>query len=125
MKRFFLALVLMLFITGLLTAAAPLPNTTITLVHGLPSTMNVGEVNTVVVEVTSDQDFLQVQALPSFAYPGKGVVAVQGGDRAGRGTSGRRGRTCSCGGGSPLSGRLCCRTGLHVRSKSPLNFVKN
>ena len=87
MKRFFLALVLMLFITGLLTAAAPLPNTTITLVHGLPSTMNVGEVNTVVVEVTSDQDFLQVQALPSFAYPGKGVVAVQGGDRAGRGTS--------------------------------------
>ena len=27
------------------------------------------------------------QALPSFQFPGKGVVAVQGGDHAGSGTS--------------------------------------
>ena len=39
MKRFFLALVLVLFITGLLTAAAPLPNTTIELVREFPDTM--------------------------------------------------------------------------------------
>ena len=89
MKRFFSVLVLVLFISGLLTAAAPLPNTTITLVNGsgLPDTMEVGEKHTVVVEVTSDQPFLGVQAMPSFAYPGKGIVAVQGGDRAGSGTS--------------------------------------
>ena len=49
--------------------------------------MNVGDRYTVVVEVTSDQPFLGVQAMPSFAYPGKGVVAFQGGDHAGRGTT--------------------------------------
>jgi hypothetical protein len=37
--------------------------------------------------VESDQEFLSAQALPSFQFPGKGVVAVQGGDRSGRGTS--------------------------------------
>jgi hypothetical protein len=87
MKRFFSALVLALFISGLLTAAAPLPNTNIVLVHGLPATMNVGEQYTVEVQVVSDQPFLGVQAMPSFAYPGKGVVAVHGGDRVGRGTT--------------------------------------
>jgi hypothetical protein len=40
-----------------------------------------------VVDVTSNQEFLLAQAMPSFAYPGKGVVAVQGGEHAGRGTS--------------------------------------
>ncbi len=88
MKRFYPVLVLVLFLTVLLTAATPLPNTNITLVgDGLPATMNVGEKVTVVVEVTSDQPFLGVQAMPSFAYPGKGVVAVQGGDHATGGTS--------------------------------------
>ena len=90
MKRFFSVIVLVLFVTGLLTAAAPLPNTSFALVdelEGLPDTMVVGEIYTVQVEVTSDQPFLAVQAMPSFAYPGKGVVAVQGGDHAGRGNS--------------------------------------
>ena len=49
--------------------------------------MNVGETFTVIVQVESDLEFNSVQALPSFMFPGKGVVAVQGGDRAGRGTS--------------------------------------
>jgi hypothetical protein len=49
--------------------------------------MVVGERVTLEVYVTSDQPFLGVQAMPSFAYPGKGVVAVQGGDRATGGTS--------------------------------------
>lgn len=80
-------LVLMALVTGLLTAAAPLPEPTITLVKGLPSTMNVGETTTVIVQVESDQPFTSVMALPSFQFPGKGVVAVQGGDRAGSGTS--------------------------------------
>jgi hypothetical protein len=87
MKRFFPVLVLALITVGFLTAAAPAPNTTFTLVQGLPTTMNVGEVYTVVVQVNSDQEFTSATALPSFQYPGKGVVAVQGGDRAGRGTS--------------------------------------
>jgi hypothetical protein len=83
MKRIFSVLILVLLISGLLTAAAPLPITTITLVgKGLPAKMIVGDQYTVVVEVTSDQPFLGVQAMPSFAYPGKGVVAVQGGERA-------------------------------------------
>jgi hypothetical protein len=78
---------LMLLMTGVLTAAAPLPNTTFTLVSGLPSTMSVGETYTVVVQVESDVPFSSVHANPSFQFPGKGVVAVQGGDRAGSGTS--------------------------------------
>jgi hypothetical protein len=80
-------LVLMALATGLLTAAAPLPVTTFTLVSGLPSTMNVGDTYTVVVRVDSDQQFISAQALPSFQYAGKGVVAVQGGSRMGSGTS--------------------------------------
>jgi hypothetical protein len=78
---------LLAVMTGVLTAAAPLPVTTFTLVSGLPSTMNVGDTYTVVVQVESDQQFNSVQALPSFQFPGKGVVAVQGGTRAGSGTS--------------------------------------
>ena len=87
MKRLFSALVLALITVSSLTAAAPVPNTTFTLVQGLPATMNVGDVYTVVVQVDSDQEFLSAMAQPSFQYPGKGVVAVQGGDRSGRGTS--------------------------------------
>ena len=78
--------ILMALITGMLTAAAPLP--TFILVKGLPTTMNVGETYTVIVQVDSDQQaFISAQALPSFQFPGKGVVAVQGGDRSGAGTS--------------------------------------
>lgn len=87
MKRFFSVLVLTFVMIGLLTAAAPIPNTAFTLVQGLPAEMNVGDVYTIIVQVDSDQEFVSVQALPSFRYPGKGVVAVQGGDRAGRGAS--------------------------------------
>jgi hypothetical protein len=78
---------LMILMTGVLSAAAPLPNTTFTLVSGLPSTMNVGDTYMVVVQVDSDVPFSSVHANPSFQFPGKGVVAVQGGDRAGSGTS--------------------------------------
>jgi hypothetical protein len=80
-------LILMALVTGVLTAAAPLPNTTFTLVQGLPLTMSVGETQTVIVHVESDQEFISILALPSFPFPGKGVVAVQGGDHTGRGTS--------------------------------------
>lgn len=80
-------LVLMALVTGLLTAAAPVPVPTFNLVQGLPATMNVGETYTVIVHVESDQPFTSVTALPSFQFPGKGVVAVQGGSRAGSGTS--------------------------------------
>lgn len=78
---------LMVLMTGVLTAAAPAPNVTFTLVQGLPSTMNVGETYTVIVDVTSDVPFNVVQAMPDPQYPGKGVVPVKGGDRAGSGTS--------------------------------------
>jgi hypothetical protein len=90
MKRFFpsVFLALILVLSVVTTAmAAPTPVTTFTLVQGLPSTMNVGETYTVIVQVESDLEFNTAQALPSFMFPGKGVVAVQGGDRAGRGTS--------------------------------------
>ena len=82
-------LALMVIMTGVLTAAAPMPNTTFTLVQGLPSTMNVGETYTVIVQVESDQQFISAQALPSFQFPGKGVVAIQGGALTGSGTSAR------------------------------------
>lgn len=87
MKRFFSVLVLTFVMIGLLTAAAPIPNTTFTLVQGLPAEMNVGDVYTVIVQVDSDQQFISATALPSFQFPGKGVVALQGGDRVGSGTS--------------------------------------
>ena len=88
---FVLGLVIVLVLsTGVVNAAPPAPptpNVTFTLVSGLPSTMNVGDVYTVVVQVDSDVPFGSVHANPSFQFPGKGVVAVQGGDHAGSGTS--------------------------------------
>jgi hypothetical protein len=87
MKRFFSILVVSILTVSLLTAAVPVPTTTFTLLQGLPSTMNVGQTYTVLVRVTSDQQFISAQALPSFQYPGKGVVAVQAGSRVGSGTS--------------------------------------
>lgn len=78
---------LMVLLTGVLTAAAPVPNTSITFVNQLPSVMHVGETYTVEVQVTSDQTFTSAQAMPDFQYAGKGVVAVQGGAREGRNTN--------------------------------------
>jgi len=78
---------LMMLLTGVLTAAAPVPVTKFKLVDGLPSMMNVGETYTVEVRVSSDQQFISAQALPDFQFAGKGVVAVQGGDRVGQGDS--------------------------------------
>jgi len=78
---------LMVLLTGVLTAAAPVPVTTFTLVQGLPSAMNVGDTATVIVHVESDQQFLSASALPDTYYPGRGVVAVQGGDHSGQNTS--------------------------------------
>jgi hypothetical protein len=75
-------LVLSALLTGTLTAAAPLPNATFTLVSGLPTTMNVGDTATVVVQVNSDQEFLFAQMLPGFYFPGRGLMATNmGGDR--------------------------------------------
>jgi hypothetical protein len=87
MKKLLSVLCLTIVVASFLTAAAPMPNTTFTLVQGLPATMNVGETYTVIVQVESDQPFVFAQALPSFYFPGRGVVAVQGGDHAGSGTT--------------------------------------
>jgi hypothetical protein len=93
MKRFmalFGLLILSVLLASALIAAAPgpAPNVTFTLVSGLPATMNVGETATVVVEVNSEQEFIFAQMLPTFYYPGRGVVAINGGsDRARSGTS--------------------------------------
>lgn len=87
MKRIISVLCLSVSLVSLLTAAAPTPNVTFALVEALPATMNVGDTYTVIVQVESDQEFISATALPSFQFPGKGVVAVQGGDRAGRSTS--------------------------------------
>lgn len=78
---------LMVLMSGVLSAAAPMPVTTFSLLQGLPSVMKVGDTYTAVVRVTSDQQFISAQAMPDFQYAGKGVVAVQGGDRAGQNTS--------------------------------------
>ncbi len=90
MKRIISTLSILTFailMAGALTAAAPTPNVTFTLVRGLPSTMNVGDTATVVVQVQSDQQFNFAQMLPDLQYPGKGVVVVQGGDHSGSGTT--------------------------------------
>lgn len=89
MKRFFSILAVSILILGLFTAAMPVPKTTFSLVQGLPETMKVGQTYTVIVQVKSDPQFISAQALPSFQFPGKGVVAVQGGSRVGGGTSAR------------------------------------
>jgi len=85
---YFILALMMVLMTGVLTAAAPTPNVNFELVQGLPSTMNVGETYTAIVKVTSDTEFNWVAARPSFQFPGKGVVAGQGngGERTGSGT---------------------------------------
>ena len=87
MKRYFPILVLTLVMVAVMTAATSVPDTTFTLIQGLPPTMHVGDVYTVVIQVDSDQEFISATALPSFQYAGKGVVALQGGDRSGGGKS--------------------------------------
>lgn len=88
MKKILSVLCLTIILLSSLTAAAPMPNTTFTLVQGLPATMKVGETYTVIVQIESDQEFIFAQAMPSFYYPGRGVVAVQSAEnRSGRGTS--------------------------------------
>jgi len=83
----FLGLVaLMVLMTGVLTAATPVPVTTFTLVQGLPAVMNVGDTATVIVQVDSDQPFIFAQALPAAFFPGRGVVAAQG-EHVGQGTT--------------------------------------
>ncbi|HEY2979794.1 MAG TPA: hypothetical protein VGJ22_01325, partial [Anaerolineales bacterium] len=79
MKRFPLMLGLLtlsVLLAGALSAASPTPAPSVnfTLVSGLPPTMNVGETATVVVQVTSDQEFIFAQMLPTFFFPGRGVV---------------------------------------------------
>ncbi|MBI5935960.1 MAG: hypothetical protein HY867_19820 [Chloroflexi bacterium] len=103
-------LVLATLLTGALTAAAPMPNVTFTLVSGLPPTMNVGDTVTVIVQVESDQEFNYAQMLPTFYFPGRGVVAIQGGDHAGSGASATleitfkaKGSTAEFGGPAPVS----------------------
>jgi len=75
-----------------MTAAAPAadapPNVNFELVSGLPLTMNVGDTATVTVQVTSDQEFLIAQMLPTFHFPGRGLMATNmGGDRERRETT--------------------------------------
>lgn len=87
MRKIFYTLASSILIMSLLTAASPVPETTFSLVNGLPEVMNVGDTSTVIVHVGSNQQFLFAQALPSFQFVGKGIVAVQGGDHEGRGSS--------------------------------------
>jgi len=83
---FLVLAVLLVLMTGALTAAAPMPQTTFTLVSGLPDSMNIGDSATVVIQVTSDQPFNFAAALPDVYFPGRGVVA-HGGDHQPGGTS--------------------------------------
>lgn len=106
----FLALtVLLVLLTGVLTAAAPVPHPVFTQVSGLPETMNVGDTATVVIQVESDQPFVFAGALPTAYFPGRGVVANQG-DHARGGTSATlevtftaKGSTAEFGGAVPVS----------------------
>ena len=115
MKKWILArlvlTLLLIAMTGLLTAAgpAPTPNVTFTLVSGLPETMRVGDTATVVILVASDQPFIFAQALPTEYFPGRGVVGNRGDHEPG-GTSTQlevtftaKGSTAKFGGAVPVS----------------------
>ena len=86
MNKIFFVSIVSVLIAGLLTAAAPTPEVTFTLVSGIPKTMNVGDTATVVILVESNQEFNYAQMLPDYYYPGRYVVGVQGGDHAAGGT---------------------------------------
>jgi hypothetical protein len=84
--------VLSAFLIAALTAAAPapgpVPNVTFTLLSAPPATMNVGDTANVVVQVTSDQQFLFAAMLPTFHFPGRGLMATDmGGDRVSNNTT--------------------------------------
>ncbi len=82
------SIVALLVLSTVLTAAAPVPNVTFELLQELPDAMNVGETATVVVKVNSDQEFLLAQMLPTFYFPGRGLMATNmGGDRVLNGTT--------------------------------------
>ena len=87
MKRFFSILLVSILIMGLLTAAAPAPRTTFTLIQGLPASMRVGETRAVIIQVNSNEQIISAQASPSFRYAAKGVLAVQGVSQVNTGTS--------------------------------------
>jgi hypothetical protein len=87
MKRFFSILVTGILMIGLLTAAAPAPRTTFTLIQGLPASMRVGETRAVIIQVNSNQQILSAQASLSSRYAAKGVLAVQGVSEVNTGTS--------------------------------------
>ena len=85
----FFGLIALVVLTLGSVAAAPTPaqpNVTITLVDGLPATMQVGETYTVVVEVVSDTPFIFATLMPDMYYPGRYVVA-NGSTRVGQSTS--------------------------------------
>ncbi len=78
-------------LTGVLTAAAPMqtaPNVTFTVVSAPSTVMHVGDQSSFSVEVQSSQEILSAQMLPTFHFPGRGVMATNmGGDRAMGGTA--------------------------------------
>jgi hypothetical protein len=87
--KIIMLLSIVLLATSIAAGPAPQqPNVTITLVQGLPATMQVGESYTVIVDVTSDTPFLFSAALPTAFFPGRYVVAAQG-DHSGPGTTAR------------------------------------
>ncbi len=83
--------VLLALLTGVLTAAAPMqaaPNVTFTVVSAPSTVMHVGDQTTFSVEVQSSQEMLSAQMLPTFHFPGRGVMATNmGGDRTMGGTT--------------------------------------
>ncbi len=83
--------VLLALLTGVLTAAAPMqaaPNVTFTVVSTPSTVMHVGDQTTFSVEVQSSQEMLSAQMLPTFHFPGRGVMAANmGGDRTMGGTT--------------------------------------
>ncbi len=84
-----LVMLLSIVVLAISVAAGPAPqqpNVTFTQVGVFPTTMQVGESYTVLVEVTSDIPFIFSAALPSAFYPGRYVVAAQG-DHSGPGRS--------------------------------------
>lgn len=91
MKRVFSSIglaLMMVLMTGVLTAATQMPKVKFKLLEGLPKMMEIGETATVIVEVKSDTPFLYAQALPTAFFPGRGVVASKG-DHVGSGTTAR------------------------------------
>ncbi len=89
LQKLFGLVVLVMLALGSIAAAPvppPEPNVTVTLLEGLPATMQVGETYTVVVEVVSDTPFNFAALLPDMYFPGRYVVA-HGNDRVRQNTS--------------------------------------